>query len=1069
MLTCPNCGEENPARFRLCGFCGSPLQPDAPEHEVRKTVTIVFCDLKGSTTLGESLDSESLREVMGVYFAAMQAAIELHGGTIEKFIGDAVMAVFGLPRLHEDDALRAVRAAAAMQTALPGVNEELERRWGVTVMNRIGVNTGEVVAASGSGRDRLVTGDAVNVAARLEQSAPAGDVLLGDLTYRLVRDAVDVEQVEPLELKGKAERVPAYRLVAVRDGDPFVRRRDLPLVGRDEELDRLRAAYEQAVATESCSLVTVFGEAGVGKTRLMDEFTRTLDDDALVLEGRCLPYGRGITFWPLVEIVREAAGIGERDTSDEALAKLAALVGDDAQDIVERVATAVGLAETPFPIEELFWGVRKLFERLAAKGPLVVVFDDIHWAEASLLDLIESIVVSSQSGLLLVCLAREEFAETLAETRPDWEERGTAIALERLSESAAGLVVDSLLGEAGIDEDVRRKLIDVSEGNPLFVEQLLSMMIDQGVIARSDGRWTPTAAFTDVELPPTIHALLASRLDSLGAEERVVLEAASVVGLVFPEAAVRALVEEAIDERVVGHLAALTLKHLVQPHNSADEEEAFRFRHILIRDVVYNGLLKRARATLHERFVDWADRVNRDRDRTTEFEEILGYHLEQAYGYLRDLGPLDEHGRALGDRGSERLASAGRRAFSRGDMSAAANLLRRAVELLAQDDPRRLGLLPDLGEALVETGEFAWAELYLDQAIELGRAQSAEIPQAKATLVRTLLRGYARPDTAATEAVATSAERAIEIFADVGDDEGLATAYRLLAWAHGTACRFGDAATAAEQAMVHAARAQDERQRSRAACQYAIAALHGPTPVAHAIARCKEILDQTKGDRRAHGLITSLVAPLEAMSGNFDQARALTRRARTILDELGPTVLGASTSQESAVVEMLAGDPVTAEADLRGDLDRLAEMGETYLRSTILGELARALFAQDRSDEAFETTELAENLSADDDIGSQALWRSVRARILAGRGDMRGAIGLAEEAIDLLRATDTLVRQADALIDLAEVLLAAGEAEKAQSALNEALGLLEQKGNTVGAQRALAALAAFDPARAVSS
>jgi tetratricopeptide (TPR) repeat protein len=573
----------------------------------------------------------------------------------------------------------------------------------------------------------------------------------------------------------------------------------------------------------------------------------------------------------------------------------------------------------------------------------------------------------------------------------------------------------------------------------------------------------------DLELPPNIHALLASRLDRLAPEERVVIEAASVVGLVFPDTAVRALVSEPVRAQVGAHLSALTLKHLVRPHESVDEVgEAFRFRHILIRDVVYQGILKRARATLHEQFVEWADRVNRDRDRATEFEEILGYHLEQAYGYLSDLGPIDEHGRALGDKGSERLASAGRRAFARGDMPAAANLLRRAVELLPPKDSRRLGFLPDLGEALVETGEFAWAEVYLDEALELAEEGNADIPKAKAALVRTLLRGYARPDAAASEAVVSTAEGAIDVFARAGDDGGLATAFRLLAWAHGTACRFGDAAAAAEQAMTHAARAGDERQRSRAACQYAIAALHGPTVVHDAIARCTEILDQAKGDRRTDGLITSLLAPLEAMNGNFDQARALTRRARKILDELGPSVLAASISQESAVVEMLAGDPITAEDDLRNDLERLAEMGETYLRSTIVGELARALFAQDRLDEAFEATLQAEKLSAEDDIGSQALWRSVRARILSRRGDFQGAIELAEEAIELLRPTDTLVRQADALVDLAEILASAGERGKAESTLDEALGLLDQKGNTIGAQRALATLAAFDSARAVS-
>src|SRR6187549_775743 len=290
LVVCPNCGEENPAKFRLCGFCGTALAPELPPQEVRKTVTIVFSDLKGSTSLGESLDSESLREVMNRYFDEMRAVLEQHGGTIEKFIGDAVMAVFGLPRLHEDDALRAVRAAAGMKEALERVNEELERVWGVRLTNRTGVNTGEVVAGDPTTGQRLVTGDAVNVAARLEQAAPANEILLGELTYELVRESVDVETVEPLELKGKAERVAAYRLVDIieRTGRD---REESPLVGRDRELGILEQSLADAYVTQRCRLVTVVGEAGVGKSRLIHEFLEEHESEAVTLRGRCLSYG----------------------------------------------------------------------------------------------------------------------------------------------------------------------------------------------------------------------------------------------------------------------------------------------------------------------------------------------------------------------------------------------------------------------------------------------------------------------------------------------------------------------------------------------------------------------------------------------------------------------------------------------------------------------------------------------------------------------------------------------------------------------------------------------------------
>ncbi|HEX9235839.1 MAG TPA: adenylate/guanylate cyclase domain-containing protein, partial [Actinomycetota bacterium] len=336
MQVCPNCGEQNPDRFRLCGFCGAELAPAELAEEVRKTVSVVFCDLKGSTSLGEKLDTESLREILNRYFREMKAVLERHGGTVEKFIGDAVMAVFGLPRLHEDDALRAVRAAFEMREALQRVNEELEARWGVRLENRTGVNTGEVVAGDVASGQRLVTGDVINVAARLEQAAPALEILIGEATYRLVKDAVDVERVEPLELKGKSERVPAYRLLAVSQEEGLARRMNAPMVGRATELSVLTWALETAIEDRNCQLVTVFAPAGVGKSRLLQEFRRSARGRATVVRGRCLPYGDGITFWPLAEVTRAAANISDEDPLEEARAKLQAITADAGSDVADR-------------------------------------------------------------------------------------------------------------------------------------------------------------------------------------------------------------------------------------------------------------------------------------------------------------------------------------------------------------------------------------------------------------------------------------------------------------------------------------------------------------------------------------------------------------------------------------------------------------------------------------------------------------------------------------------------------------------------------------------------------------
>ena len=286
MRICPNCGEENPERFRVCGYCGTQLTPEVLAQDVRKTVSVVFCDLKASTELGEKLDSESLRDLLNVYFTAMGAPLERHGGVVEKYIGDAIMAVFGLPRQHEDDALRAVRAAAEMGHALDRVNEQLEDTWGVRLENRTGVNTGEVVAGDLAAGQRLVTGDTVNTAARLEQAAPAGGVLIGESTYRLVRHAVEVVPEEPLELKGKSERVPAYRLVRIVGDEAYARRFDSPLVGRQAELDVLETSFQEARTDQRCRIVTAFGPAGVGKWRLLAEFLHRSEDRAITLKGR---------------------------------------------------------------------------------------------------------------------------------------------------------------------------------------------------------------------------------------------------------------------------------------------------------------------------------------------------------------------------------------------------------------------------------------------------------------------------------------------------------------------------------------------------------------------------------------------------------------------------------------------------------------------------------------------------------------------------------------------------------------------------------------------------------------
>jgi class 3 adenylate cyclase len=608
--TCARCRRTSEGDFAFCPHCGTQLST-APTAQ-RKTVTVLFCDVVGSTALGESTDPEALQALLVGYFERMRRIVERHGGTVEKFIGDAVMAVFGIPRVHEDDALRAVRAAEEMRQALPVLGVEA----------RIGINTGEVVTGT---EERLATGDAVNVAARLEQAAESGEVLIGETTLELVRDAVAVEALAPLTAKGKARPLVAYRLGAVHDVPD--RRLDEPMVGRETELAQLRGAFDRAVADCSCELFTIVGEAGVGKSRLVREFLSGLQ--ATVAAGRCLPYGEGITYWPIVEVVKR---LRVRPSDRAAGAAIASLLGED-----EAVASA----------EEIAWAFRKTLEQAAQSQPLVVVFDDIQWGEETFLDLVEHVgLLSGGVPMLLLCMARPE----LTEHRPGW---AVALNLAPLPESDVQTLVPKAIGA-----ELRERIVRAAGGNPLFVEEIVVMAMD------SDG---------EVAMPPTLRALLTARLDQLAPGERRVLECAAVEGEVVHRGAAQALAGE---EGVTPRLAALVRKGLIGPDLALlAGEDGFRFRHLLIRDAAYEALTKSSRAELHGRLAGWLEEYGKD---LVELDEVLGYHLEQAALYKAELGQPDA---ALSERAGQHLAAAGQRALWRLDERAAATLLERALEL----------------------------------------------------------------------------------------------------------------------------------------------------------------------------------------------------------------------------------------------------------------------------------------------------------------------------------------------------------------------------------------------------
>ena len=636
-------------------------------------MSILFCDLVGSTALGSSLDTEVLRGVLGQYWERARSVVEGHGGTVEKFIGDAVVGVFGIPVLHEDDAVRAVRAAADLLAAVGELNKDLVERLGVVLAVRIGVNTGEVL--SGSGGVALMAGDAANVAARLEQAASPGEVLIGESTYWLVRDAVDADRVPALSVKGKAEPLVAFRLVGVRPasvGQLRGRRFAGRLVGRARQLQLAEVAYATAVEESACVLLTVVGVPGVGKSRLVQELLGRIGDQAVVLAGRCLPYGEGITYWPTVEMVNRLVEVDPRRLG-------AWLEGVAHADRIRAgLDTMLGLVQAATG-KEIAWAFRRLVETVAAVRPVVLVVDDVQWAEPALLDLLDHLTDMSRGApILLICMARPEFLDT----RPTWGAQRThsfTTVLSPLSAADCAELTAGLLGDQ-VGSELLERVTTAADGIPLFVEEMLAMLVDQGQLEPDPaGGWVPTADLAEVTVPATVHALLAARLDRLAPALREVTDAASVVGKMFYPDAVAVLLDhpDGLDDSVQGLVRA----DLIAPGTTDfPGHDAYAFTHLLTRDTAYQALPKGRRAVLHEAMARWLSGAAGDGT-----AEVVAFHLEQAAGYLTELGQPDP---ALAEEAARLLQAAADRALALGDAGSAVGLVGRAERLVP--DPSRL-------------------------------------------------------------------------------------------------------------------------------------------------------------------------------------------------------------------------------------------------------------------------------------------------------------------------------------------------------------------------------------------
>jgi class 3 adenylate cyclase/tetratricopeptide (TPR) repeat protein len=789
VANCPKCGEDNPERARFCLACGTDLAAARRSAEERRLVSILFVDLVGFTARAHAADPEDVWAVLRPYYALLRDEIERYGGTVEKFIGDAVMAVFGAPVAHEDDPERAVRAALRITQAIEEFNDSHP---GIELAVRAAVATGEAVVALGVHPDTgegMVTGDVVNTASRLQEVAPVGGVVVGEVTYRSTRRAIVYEVRRPVILKGKPEPVPHWRALEARSrlGIDVSIGATTPFVGRNPELNLLDGTFARALRESSVQLVTVTGEPGVGKTRLLSEFAALVDareDIVLWRQGRSLPYGDGITFWALGEIIKAHCGILESDTPDEALDKVARAVASVIDDPSERewftarIGPLVGVGSfgtvEPSSRAESFTAWRRFLQAIATQRPLVVVFEDLHWADGALLEFIDHVVEEAAGvPLFVVCAARSEFYDA----HPSWgtgRPNATKVALSPLGDDDTARLLSALLSDAELPSDIHDALLERAGGNPLYAQEFVRMLFDQGILRRRDGGMTVVDA-SSIPVPESVQALIAARLDTLSREEKSLIADAAVAGKVFWDGVLFAVAERDPDTVSAG-LANVANKELVRvmPQSSVSKNIEYSFGHALIRDVAYNQIPRAARGQKHYAVAKWIESVAGDR--VADRAELLVHHYEKALAFARassDVSPSEE----LIEATRRFTLLAGDRVQNL-DVARALSYYERSLELLEPDDQRRPDVLLQIAITAASLGDFDDALRRYEEALAafIETDRTARAAYAMLQLARLV---WERGDT---EHANTIAENAVHLLEQEPPGPELASAYADKAW-----------------------------------------------------------------------------------------------------------------------------------------------------------------------------------------------------------------------------------------------------------------------------------------------